>query len=238
MVTTYDIKEEENLLLRSACIISLVYNFELAVCPRTIQNVFNACFVDSNCTSSRTSSKSSSKSMGQLGIFVNLAMSESPILKDNCPSSPLRMESPLEKTKKKPVVSNHPYKRERETDAHRLKQRQKQIDFGKNTKAYQNYVNLIPKKSRIRGVHPSTPDRTRKLSTRQWAGLVRAWRVKLHAFDPKEEESEEEPVFCLPSIDDQLKQIDEQKSSEDHLNVGDASFIVDEELLTEVHRWK
>jgi hypothetical protein len=32
-----------------------------------------------------------------------------------------------------------------ETDAARLAQRQKQIAFGKNTQAYQNYVELVPK---------------------------------------------------------------------------------------------
>jgi len=32
-----------------------------------------------------------------------------------------------------------------ETDAARLAQRQKQIAFGKNTQAYQNYIRLVPK---------------------------------------------------------------------------------------------
>jgi hypothetical protein len=34
---------------------------------------------------------------------------------------------------------------ERETDPARLAQRQKQIAFGKNTEAYKNYVQLVPK---------------------------------------------------------------------------------------------
>ena len=34
---------------------------------------------------------------------------------------------------------------ERETDPHRLAQRQKQIDFGKNTLGYQRYREAIPK---------------------------------------------------------------------------------------------
>lgn len=34
---------------------------------------------------------------------------------------------------------------ERETDPRKLEQRQKQIDYGKNTLGYQNYVKLIPK---------------------------------------------------------------------------------------------
>ena len=33
----------------------------------------------------------------------------------------------------------------KETDPHRLEQRQKAIDKGKNTRAYANYLNVIPK---------------------------------------------------------------------------------------------
>lgn len=32
-----------------------------------------------------------------------------------------------------------------ETDPHRLVQRQKQIDFGKNTVGYENYIKAVPK---------------------------------------------------------------------------------------------
>jgi histone RNA hairpin-binding protein len=34
---------------------------------------------------------------------------------------------------------------EEETDPKRLMQRQKQIDFGKNTKGYERYVQAVPK---------------------------------------------------------------------------------------------
>lgn len=33
----------------------------------------------------------------------------------------------------------------RETDEHRLDQRQKGIDKGKNTRAYHNYIKMMPK---------------------------------------------------------------------------------------------
>ena len=36
-------------------------------------------------------------------------------------------------------------KNQMETDPHRLVQRQKQIDFGKNTVGYENYLRAIPK---------------------------------------------------------------------------------------------
>lgn len=39
-----------------------------------------------------------------------------------------------------------PTKKKRvETDPHRLVQRQKQIDFGKNTVGYENYIKAVPK---------------------------------------------------------------------------------------------
>ena len=37
---------------------------------------------------------------------------------------------------------------EKETDSHKLSQRQKQIDFGKNTLGYQNYAKVWPRNER------------------------------------------------------------------------------------------
>lgn len=45
--------------------------------------------------------------------------------------------------RKRPRLS--PEERPRETDERRLAGRQKQIDYGKNTKGYENYLALIPK---------------------------------------------------------------------------------------------
>ncbi|KIZ04176.1 hypothetical protein MNEG_3780 [Monoraphidium neglectum] len=62
-----------------------------------------------------------------------------------------------------------------ETDPARLAQRQKQITFGKNSQAYQNYIKAVPRhtrKLRGKGAHPSTPDITLKASKRCWAGIV------------------------------------------------------------------
>ena len=45
-------------------------------------------------------------------------------------------------------------------DAHRIAQRQKQVDYGKNTLAYDNYVRTVPRYVRARAVFPrrtSTP---------------------------------------------------------------------------------
>ncbi|KAI8463344.1 MAG: histone RNA hairpin-binding protein RNA-binding domain-containing protein [Monoraphidium minutum] len=75
---------------------------------------------------------------------------------------------------------------ELETDAARLAQRQKQIDLGKNTQAYRNYIKAVPRhKRKLKGkdMHPSTPDISLKASKRCWQGMVRVWKKKLHFYD-------------------------------------------------------
>lgn len=65
---------------------------------------------------------------------------------------------------------------DRETDMHRLGQRQKQVDFGKNTLGYQRYLEAVPKhKRRVHKVHgyaidPVTPDVHQKCSKRTFDG--------------------------------------------------------------------
>ncbi|XP_055616309.1 histone RNA hairpin-binding protein [Toxorhynchites rutilus septentrionalis] len=70
-----------------------------------------------------------------------------------------------------------------ENDLAVLERRQKQIDYGKNTLGYENYLNQIPKNQRTKN-HPKTPPKHIKYSRRAWDGLVKVWRKKLHCFDP------------------------------------------------------
>jgi len=90
---------------------------------------------------------------------------------------------PRSSAKEKPV----------ESDWHKLGQRQKQIDYGKNTLGYERYLELVPRKQRKKYVHPQTPDIKQVCSKRSWDGQVKKWRRRLHEFDPPAKENEETP---------------------------------------------
>ncbi|RLN71013.1 hypothetical protein BBJ28_00013989 [Nothophytophthora sp. Chile5] len=90
---------------------------------------------------------------------------------------------------------------EKETDPHRLAQRQKQIDYGKNTLGYDQYCAQVPRYAQS-GVwlgngwgkrlshevwkHPMTPDKTARIGKKVFDGRVRQWRQALHTYDPPE----------------------------------------------------
>ncbi|XP_053666943.1 histone RNA hairpin-binding protein [Anopheles marshallii] len=73
---------------------------------------------------------------------------------------------------------------EYETDEAVLVRRQKQIDYGKNTLGYENYIQQIPNRHERTKEHPTTPQKHLKYSRRAWDGLIRVWRKQLHCFDP------------------------------------------------------
>uniref|UniRef100_K3WMX8 Histone RNA hairpin-binding protein RNA-binding domain-containing protein n=1 Tax=Globisporangium ultimum (strain ATCC 200006 / CBS 805.95 / DAOM BR144) TaxID=431595 RepID=K3WMX8_GLOUD len=83
---------------------------------------------------------------------------------------------------------------ERETDPHRLAQRQKQIDYGKNTIGYDRYCAAVPRQQRRKLVHPMTPDKTLNVGKKTFDAMVRKWRQALHKYDPPELQNVTEEV--------------------------------------------
>ncbi|KAN0035723.1 hypothetical protein ACTA71_005011 [Dictyostelium dimigraforme] len=67
----------------------------------------------------------------------------------------------------------------RETDPKRLAARQRQIDIGKMTAGYKNYIALVPKSKR-KPTDPKTPNKNQVCSKRSWDGQIKKWRRQLH----------------------------------------------------------
>ncbi|KAK5578013.1 hypothetical protein RB653_002963 [Dictyostelium firmibasis] len=67
----------------------------------------------------------------------------------------------------------------RETDPKRLAARQRQIDIGKMTAGYKNYIVLVPKSKR-KPTDPKTPNKNQVCSKRSWDGQIKKWRRQLH----------------------------------------------------------
>jgi hypothetical protein len=66
-----------------------------------------------------------------------------------------------------------------ETDAVILARRGKQIGYMKNTVDYDKFLELVRRTGR-KGETPRTPNKRRKYGRRQWDGLVRSWKQRLH----------------------------------------------------------
>ncbi|XP_050310671.1 histone RNA hairpin-binding protein isoform X2 [Anthonomus grandis grandis] len=66
-----------------------------------------------------------------------------------------------------------------------IARREKQIEYGKNTIGYENYIKMVPKDERVPG-DPKTPPLYNKYSRRGWEGLIKQWRIQLHQYDPPE----------------------------------------------------
>ncbi|KAK5646509.1 hypothetical protein RI129_004973 [Pyrocoelia pectoralis] len=102
-----------------------------------------------------------------------------------------KREAPYDKPEQEPQSSSmsngktSPKKRKREfeRDDAILLRRQKQINYGKNTIGYDNYVKSVSRNERKHD-DPVTPNKYIKYSRRAWDGLIKQWRLKLHKYDP------------------------------------------------------
>jgi len=71
-------------------------------------------------------------------------------------------------------------KPDRESDDVILNRRQKQIAYGKNSEDYDKYLKAVSREERKERM-PRTPNKFKKYGRRQWDGLVKNWKQKIHA---------------------------------------------------------
>ena len=59
----------------------------------------------------------------------------------------------------------------------KMEQRQKMVSYGKNTCGYAEYIQQVPKETRMKRSMetPMTPDYTLDIPNKRWQGQIRAW---------------------------------------------------------------
>ncbi|KAG0626385.1 hypothetical protein M758_2G121800 [Ceratodon purpureus] len=112
-----------------------------------------------------------------------------------------------------------------EVDPHRLCQRQKQIDYGKNTLGYERYTDTVPRYQRTK-TDPRTPDIRQVCSKRSWDGQIRKWRRLLHEYDPPKDDDEEDLDLMVAPRREQ----DKSATNDDGLMDRDSEDVEDPDM--------
>ena len=97
----------------------------------------------------------------------------------------------FEKDEKTP--EGEPKNKRKKVDEETIRRRQKQIDYGKNNTSYDYYKKKVPKNKRPR-YYPRTPDITLEYSRRQWDGLIKSWKLRVHDWVKKDKAKEDEKL--------------------------------------------
>jgi hypothetical protein len=108
----------------------------------------------------------------------------------------INRESNGGKTKSDEIVTVK--KKTVETDPVKLNHRQQQINIGKSTIEYNNYISTVPKYARkydLRySTHPVTPRIKDIYSTRGFNGQISKWRRSLHTWDNEPQQQQQQQV--------------------------------------------
>ena len=67
--------------------------------------------------------------------------------------------------------------------------KKKQIDYGKVTVDYEEYLDAVPKSQRGPS-HPRTPEKFQKTSRRGFDSQIKSWKIKIHNWKGAEEKGE------------------------------------------------
>ena len=107
-------------------------------------------------------------------------------------------------------------------EANRMKTRYNQIAKGKNTVGYDIYKQKVPKHKRKKiKEHPSTPDHKADIPNRRWLGLLKAWRISLHQYDPKDFQSDLNSISKKQDLDGQERNSEKACKKQEPDNVKD-----------------